>query len=198
MARLTRLTRPPPGTRWFVAGYAGLAGFLLLEGTVRRGGSASDLHAAAEDAGSTRRIAAAYLLAGLSAPLLRRLPVRPLPAACAPLGLGAIVGGLALRFWSMQTLSAAYSRTLRVTNEQSVTERGPYRHVRHPGYLGSLLVWAGFALSSRSAVVVSSVATLLLPAYVRRIEDEERLLERALSGYESYEARTKKLVPGVW
>ena len=192
------ILRPPVGTRWFLAGYAGVAGFLLLEGTVRRGGPSSDLHASAEDAGSTRRIAAAYLLAALGAPLLRRLPVRPLPACCGPLGLGVIVCGLALRFWSMQTLSAAYSRTLRVTNEQSVTERGPYRHVRHPGYLGSLLVWAGFALSSRSAVVVSSVAALLLPAYVRRMEAEERLLERVLSGYESYETRTKKLVPGVW
>ena len=165
---------------------------------MRQGGSASDLRAADEDAGSTRRIAAVSLLAALSAPPLRRLPVRPLPAFCAPLGLGTIVCGLALRFWSMRTLSAAYSRTLRVTNEQSVNDRGPYRHVRHPGYLGSLLVWAGFALSSRSAVVVGSVTALLLPAYVRRMDAEERLLERALSGYESYEARTKKLVPGVW
>jgi protein-S-isoprenylcysteine O-methyltransferase Ste14 len=188
----------PAGSRWFLAGSAGVAGLHLLEGTVHQGGSASDLHASTEDAGSTRRIAAASLLAALSAPLLRRLPLRPLPALCGPLGLVVIVCGLTLRIWSMQTLAAAYSRTLRVTNEQSVIERGPYRHVRHPGYLGSLLVWAGFALSSRSAVVVGSVTALLLPAYKHRMEAEERLLERVLPDYESYEGRTRKLVPGVW
>lgn len=188
----------PAGTRWFLAGSAGLAGLLVLEGTVRRGGSAADLHASSADAGSTGRIVAASVLAGLSAPLLRRLPVRPLPSVCGPFGLGVVVGGLVLRIWSMRTLSAAYSRTLRVTNEQGVIERGPYRHVRHPGYLGSLLVWAGFASSSRSAVVVGSVAAVLLPAYKHRMDAEEHLLERALPGYESYEGRTKKLVPGVW
>jgi protein-S-isoprenylcysteine O-methyltransferase len=98
----------------------------------------------------------------------------------------------------MQTLSEAYSRTLRVTNEQSVVDRGPYRHIRHPGYLGSLLVWTGFALSSGSAIIVGTVAALLLPAYAHRMDAEERLLERALPGYADYRARTKKLVPGLW
>ncbi len=47
---------PRAGIRWFLAGYAGVAGFLLLEATVRQPGSASDLHASKEDAGSTRGI----------------------------------------------------------------------------------------------------------------------------------------------
>jgi len=189
---------PRAGIRWFLAGYAGVAGFLLLEATARQPGSASDRHASKEDAGSTRGIVTAYLLAALSAPLLRRLRVRPLPAVCAPLGLAVLAAGLALRVWSMQTLSEAYSRTLRVTNEQSVTDDGPYRHIRHPGYLGSLLIWSGFALSSGSVVVVGSVPALLLPAYAHRMDAEERLLDRDLPGYEDYRGHTKKLVPGLW
>ncbi|MGO8861695.1 MAG: methyltransferase family protein [Acidimicrobiales bacterium] len=188
---------PRTGTRWFLAGYAGVVGFPLLEATVRQPESASDLHASKEDAGSTRGIVAAYLLAALSAPLLRRLRVRPLPAVCAPLGLAILAAGLARRVWSMQTLAEAYSRTLRVTNEQSVTDDGPYRHIRHPGYLGSLLIWSGFALSSGSAVV-GSVLALLLPAYAHRMDAEERLLDRDLPGYADYRSHTKKLVPGLW
>jgi protein-S-isoprenylcysteine O-methyltransferase len=175
-----------------------VTGIMVLEATVRQPGTASDLHASRDDAASTRGIVAAYALAGLSAPLLRRLPVRPLPALCAPLGILVLLGGLALRVWSMQTLSDAYTRTLRVTNEQNVTERGPYRRVRHPGYLGSLLIWAGFALSSGSPLVVGTVAALLLPTYVHRIDAEERLLERELPGYTDYVRRTKRLVPNVW
>jgi protein-S-isoprenylcysteine O-methyltransferase Ste14 len=189
---------PRAGSRWFLAGYAGVAGFLALEATVRQPGTASDLEASSEDDGSTRRVATAYALVVLGAPLLRRLRLRPLPAACGPLGLGILVGGLGLRVWSMQTLSESYSRTLRVTNEQSVTERGPYLHIRHPGYLGSLLIWAGFALASRSAAVFGAVAGLLVPAYARRIDAEERLLVRDLRGYEAYRARTKKVIPGMW
>jgi protein-S-isoprenylcysteine O-methyltransferase len=189
---------PRTGTRWFLAGWAGVAGFLALEAAVRQPGLASDLHATKDDARSTNGIVIAYVLAALSAPLLRRLPVRPLPAVCAPLGLATLVAGLVLRVWSMQTLSEAYSRTLRVTNEQSVIEVGPYRHIRHPGYLGSLLMWSGFALTSGSALVVGAVATLLFPAYSHRMDAEERLLDRDLPGYAAYRTRTKKLVPALW
>jgi protein-S-isoprenylcysteine O-methyltransferase Ste14 len=189
---------PRRGLRWFGAGAAGLGGFFAVEALVRAPGEASDLHAGAEDAGSTRGIAVAAALAALSAPLLRRLPLRPLPRWCAPLGLLILGAGLALRVWSMQTLAESYSRTLRVTNEQQVTERGPYRRVRHPGYAGSLLVWSGFGLSSGSAVVLGTVASLLVPAYIRRMEAEERLLVQQLPGYESYAQRTTRLVPKVW
>ncbi len=98
----------------------------------------------------------------------------------------------------MQTLSGAYSRTLRVTNEQSVIEVGPYRRIRHPGYLGSLLMWSGFALTSGSAVVVGAVAALLLPGLLALMDAEERLLDRDLPGYAAYRTRTKKLVPALW
>ncbi len=98
----------------------------------------------------------------------------------------------------MQTLWDAYSRTLKVTEEQMTIDRGPYQRVRHPGYLGSLLMWTGFALSSGSPAVCVWVGALLPAAYARRIVAEERLLERRLSGYGEYRARTKKLVPGLW
>jgi protein-S-isoprenylcysteine O-methyltransferase len=192
------LIGPRRGVRWFVAGYAGISGFLALESLVRQPGDASELHASHDDARSTRGIVVASVLAIVSAPLLRRLPVRPLPWVSAPFGLLVLLAGLALRAWSMQTLSDAYSRTLRVTNQQTVTDRGPYRHIRHPGYLGSLLVWCGFALASGSAVVVGTVAALVGPAYVYRIGAEEELLERELPGYAEYRGRTTRLVPRVW
>ncbi|HWF17572.1 MAG TPA: methyltransferase [Acidimicrobiales bacterium] len=189
---------PRRGRRWFLTGFAGVTGFLALEALVRQPGSAYDLHASTDDDSSTRGLIVAYALALLSAPLLRRLPVRSLPALAAPLGLAVLLLGLVLRVWSMQTLSHAYTRTLRVSNLQTVTDRGPYRHVRHPGYLGSLLIWCGFALSSGSAVVVGTLAALLVPAYLHRIGAEEELLERQLLAYADYRDRTKRLVPHVW
>jgi protein-S-isoprenylcysteine O-methyltransferase Ste14 len=189
---------PRQGLRWFLAGYAGVTGYLALEELVRQPGSASDLHASKDDGASTRGLVVAYALVLLSAPLLRRLPVRPLPVLCAPLGVAVLVIGLALRAWSMQTLSEAYTRTLRVTNQQTVNDRGPYRNIRHPGYLGSLMIWCGFAFASGSPVIVGTVAALLVPAYLHRIGAEEQLLERDLPGFADYRGRTKRLVPHVW
>jgi protein-S-isoprenylcysteine O-methyltransferase Ste14 len=186
-----------PGRGWFLAGYAGVAGFLVLE-TMRRPGPASAMHRAPDDAGSTRDVALAFGAVALSAPVLRRIPVRRLPWPVAALGLAMQATGLALRAWSMQTLRQSYTRTLRVSNEQEVVDRGPYRHLRHPGYLGSLLVWAGFGLSSCSVPVVGAVAALIVPAYVRRIDTEEILLEGQLHGYAAYRAKTRKLLPAIW
>jgi protein-S-isoprenylcysteine O-methyltransferase len=114
------------------------------------------------------------------------------------MGLVVLLFGLMVRVWSMQTLSEAYSRTLKVTDQQITVDRGPYQHVRHPGYLGSLLIWTGFALTSGSPTVCACVGGLLVPTYARRMKAEEQLLERRLVGYSEYRARTKKLVPGLW
>jgi protein-S-isoprenylcysteine O-methyltransferase Ste14 len=182
----------------FVAGYAGIAGFFLLEASTRRRGAASSLSASRDDRGSTRMIVAAYVTAAVAAPAVRMLRRPPLPRATAPVGLGLEVAGLGLRAWSMRTLGDSYTRTLRVKGAQQVVDTGPYRFVRHPGYAGSLLIWTGFALTSRSFPVVEVVGGLLGLAYHRRVAAEEALLRRDLPGYQAYSKRTKRLIPFVW
>jgi protein-S-isoprenylcysteine O-methyltransferase Ste14 len=98
----------------------------------------------------------------------------------------------------MQTLGRAYSRTRRTEHEQRVVEAGPYRYVRHPGYLSSNLIRLGFALTSRSPAVVAVVGVLVGDAYRRRILAEEALLRRELPGYVDYVGRTRRLIPFVW
>src|SRR6476659_6851345 len=160
---------PARGSGWFAAGYAGLAGFFALEAAFRQKGSASSLAATTEDQGTIRMIVIGYVVAAELAPVLRRVAPRLLPAVAGPVGLVLEAVGLALRAWSMQTLGAHYSRTLRTEADHPLVETGPYRLVRHPGYTGSVLTWTGFALSSRSLPVVVSVAGLLGAAYRRRI-----------------------------
>jgi protein-S-isoprenylcysteine O-methyltransferase Ste14 len=187
------------GVRWFVAGYAGLAGFLALEAVVREGGgTASSLDTSDEDHATTRMILAAYAAAVTASPIVRRLPSPRLPRGAGPTGLAMEAIGLGVRAWSMRTLGRSYSRTLRTEDDQAVIDTGPYHLVRHPGYLGSLLVWTGFALTSRSLPVAAVVGAMLGSAYQRRISAEERLLRSELPTYAAYSDRTKKLIPFVW
>jgi len=113
-------------------------------------------------------------------------------------GVGLEAAGLGIRAWSMRTLGQSYSRTLRVEEAQHIVERGPYKLVRHPGYAGSLLIWTGFALTSRSLPGVAVVAGLLGVAYHQRVAAEEALLRRDLPGYAAYTERTKRLIPFMW
>jgi protein-S-isoprenylcysteine O-methyltransferase Ste14 len=186
------------GRRWFLAGYAGIAGFLALEALTRAPGRAASLETSGDDQGTTRMIVAAYAIAAELPLLLRRVPAPELPPAAAPAGLALQAAGLGLRAWSMRTLGDSYTRTLQTGQEQAVITAGPYRLVRHPGYTGSLLTWTGFALTSRSVPVLALVGGLLGRAYQRRIAAEERLLRRDLPGYDAYQARTRKLVPYLW
>ena len=170
----------------------------MLEDWAREGGTASSLDPSSEDQGTTKEIVTAFTLAVGLTPILRLVPVARLPRNAAPLGLTLEAIGLAVRAWSMRTLGRAYSRTLRTEDEQLLIKSGPYRVVRHPGYLGSLLTWTGFALTSSSLPVVSLVGALLLRAYRHRIAAEEELLRREFPLYTAYADRTKRLVPFVW
>ncbi|MFI5258624.1 MAG: methyltransferase family protein [Candidatus Limnocylindrales bacterium] len=146
MSRITQ-SSPGPGKWWFLAGYAGVAGFFAVEAVARQRGRASSLKADPDDRHSTRTIVVAGVLAATLSPALRRLPLRPLHRFAAPLGLTLQATGLGLRIWSMRTLGSSYSRTLRAEDEQRVVDDGPYRLIRHPGYFGSLLTWTGFSLT---------------------------------------------------
>ena len=143
-------------------------------------------------------IVVAGILSTTLSPALRHLPLRPLPRFAAPVGVALQATGLGLRIWSMRTLGSSYSRTLRAEEEQRVVDDGPYRLIRHPGYLGSLLIWTGFGLTSGSLPVVLTVSGLIGRAYRHRIAAEEDLLCRDLTGYLEYSGRTKKLIPFIW
>ena len=75
---------------------------------------------------------------------------------------------------------------------------GPYRHVRHPRYLGVLLFLPGIALVFRSWVALALAAPILL-VLLWRIADEEALMRTTFGAdWDAYARRTWRLVPLVW
>lgn len=90
------------------------------------------------------------------------------------------------------------SATIEVVADQRIVSTGPYAVVRHPMYSGSLLYFLGIpiALGSWWGLLVG---ILMMPVFVLRLFDEEKLLARNLLGYSEYMVRVKyRLVPFVW
>jgi protein-S-isoprenylcysteine O-methyltransferase Ste14 len=90
------------------------------------------------------------------------------------------------------------SSVIEVAAEQRVIETGPYAVVRHPMYVGGLVLIAGTPLALGSVV-----GLITLPPFaaiiVWRLLDEERFLNSHLVGYAAYRARTRyRLIPRVF
>jgi protein-S-isoprenylcysteine O-methyltransferase Ste14 len=105
-----------------------------------------------------------------------------------------------LRIWAMRELGESFTRTLEVSEDQAVVDSGPYRWIRHPGYLAQLLALCGFAGAlTQSWLGPLAVCILLGTAYAYRIHAEEQmLLASRASAYRSYRARTWRLFPGLY
>jgi protein-S-isoprenylcysteine O-methyltransferase Ste14 len=77
-------------------------------------------------------------------------------------------------------------------------EEGPYRLVRHPGYLGVLLLWLGAGLASANLLVAGLITVSMGRAYSRRIRSEEAMLTDTFGeDYVAYTRRTRRLIPWV-
>lgn len=83
----------------------------------------------------------------------------------------------------------------RVLNEQKVVSNGPYRLIRHPIYVGDLLLLLGLELALNSWLVVGVL--LLAPIVLRQAVREEKKLASALPGYQAYCESTKRFIPFI-
>lgn len=90
------------------------------------------------------------------------------------------------------------STIIQVEEKQKVIDSGPYGVVRHPMYLGLILMvlFTPLALGSYWALIP---AFFIIPLNVLRIKGEEEVLLRELPGYREYCQKTRyRLLPHIW
>lgn len=128
-----------------------------------------------------------------------RLSWSAVPLSIVILGYVLLGAGVALGVWA-QAVNRFFEPGVRLQRErgQSVVTSGPYAIVRHPGYVGALMTFAGLALALASwwALIPAAWASAIL---ILRTSREDALLRAELDGYADYARNTRfRLLPGLW
>jgi protein-S-isoprenylcysteine O-methyltransferase Ste14 len=119
----------------------------------------------------------------LAAPYPESIPVLIIVVGC--LGYGLV-------FWSLFALGSHFGVA---PADRGLITRGPYRLVRHPMYLGELILRAALLVGSPQPVLAGVMLFVLITIQILRIQREERIIR----GYDRYAVQVRfRLVPGVW
>jgi protein-S-isoprenylcysteine O-methyltransferase Ste14 len=123
----------------------------------------------------------------------------PVPGALQAVAVFVIgLGGL-FTAWAMVT-NRFFSAVVRIQRDRGhvVVSSGPYRFVRHPGYVGVLLTTTAGPLMLDACWAGIPAAVVVITTFVRTAL-EDRTLRAELAGYAEYAQHTRyRLVPGVW
>ncbi len=134
-----------------------------------------------------------FLLPGLD----RRFGWSPVPPEVSIAADALVILGYALVFLVFRENSFA-GRTITVEKGQKVISTGPYSMIRHPMYLGALILYLATPIALGSYIALIPFL-FNIPVFVLRILNEEEVLARELPGYRGYCGRVRyRLVPYVW
>jgi protein-S-isoprenylcysteine O-methyltransferase Ste14 len=152
-----------------------------------------------QDDGDRAPVLANFLSFGLFFPSLFIFAGSTEALMALPLALSGCLlalAGAALVLKSRAELGSAWSLVPRA--DQGLVTTGPYRLVRHPIYLGLVLLATGQALAFGSWPALLIVVSGVVPTFAWRAHAEERLLSRTLGErYAVYRQRTKMILPHV-
>lgn len=144
----------------------------------------------------TALLPAVFILAGFD---VARFGWSNVPVIFQLIGWVALVLAAALIIWTVRT-NTYLSRYARIQDDrgQKVVISGPYQHIRHPMYLGNIILFLciGPALSSLYALIPCLAIDIL---FIIRTAKEDKMLQEELEGYHAYTSKVRyRLIPGVW
>jgi protein-S-isoprenylcysteine O-methyltransferase Ste14 len=107
--------------------------------------------------------------------------------------------GIVIRISSIMTLKQHYTYTVTKTENHELIETGLYKYIRHPGYLGFLIVFLGISTALSNWLSILLMMGPVMIGIMNRIRIEENfLIEQMGDKYLTYQKRTKRLIPNIY
>jgi protein-S-isoprenylcysteine O-methyltransferase Ste14 len=115
------------------------------------------------------------------------------------LGFILIAFGLFIRIKSLLTLKHYFTYTVTKVEKHELIETGLYKTIRHPGYLGQLIIFTGIATTLSNWLSVVLMLIPVLTGYIYRIKVEEKFMSKQFGEeYILYQKRTNRLIPKLY
>jgi protein-S-isoprenylcysteine O-methyltransferase Ste14 len=109
------------------------------------------------------------------------------------------VSGFSIRLFALFSLGKFYTRTIRITDNHKIITTGTYRYIRHPGYLGVILMFSGAAMAVSNWVGILYTLLIMPSSFIYRIYAEERMLiDHFGENYRKYMAESWRLLPFIY
>jgi protein-S-isoprenylcysteine O-methyltransferase len=113
------------------------------------------------------------------------------------IGVVVCVFGLCLTIWARSTLGRNWSSNVTFKQGHELVKTGPYRFVRHPIYMGLLVMCLGAAIEIGRLRCFLSLVVVGIGFWIKLKQEERLMLRHFPDEYPNYQKRVKALVPFV-
>jgi protein-S-isoprenylcysteine O-methyltransferase Ste14 len=123
----------------------------------------------------------------------------PDPSMAKKIAIGITIFGFIVRWIAIIQLGRMFTVDVSISNTHILKTSGMYKIVRHPSYLGLMLIIAGLGLSEGS---ILSFVVAIVPVFIamnyRMIVEEKALINEFGAQYEDYKKRVSRIVPFIY
>ena len=115
------------------------------------------------------------------------------------IGMTLIVIGFIVRIHSILTLKQFFTYFISKVENHKIIETGLYKFIRHPGYLGQLIIFIGISISISNWLSILFMMIPVTLGFLYRIKVEEKfMVEQLGEDYLNYQERTNRIIPMLY
>lgn len=115
------------------------------------------------------------------------------------IGVVLIVIGLIIRIQSILSLKQYFTYSVAKVEDHKLIETGLYKSIRHPGYLGQVIIFIGISTLLSNWISILLMIIPIVIGYGYRISVEEKFMTEQLGQtYLDYKKRTKRIIPLIY
>ncbi len=112
------------------------------------------------------------------------------------IGMALVVVGFIIRIHSIRTLKQYFTYSVAKVENHKIIATGLYKFIRHPGYLGQLMIFLGISISVSNWFSILFMMIPITIGYLYQIRIEEKFMSEQLrEDYIVYQEHTKKIIP---